>query len=422
LDYMRRRIRPWCADNEPGLGTTIARSVQERRHCLFLQADDQESTNPFRFDGARISPMKIAIITGSRADRGPLEMVFQALDVYGQPDGKPLFPRWIDITPTGHKPDLVQIAAASACWIGGELAEKHVDLVVVHGDRYEILGAVMGTNMMGIPIAHLAGGDVTEGSADDCYRHAITKLSHLHFPNCPESAARITQMGEESERVHMVGDPAIDRILKTPLLGKQETFRAVGLPGFHRGLLVSLHPDTLGHTQSLVNALLDALRGLPSDLGIILIGPNADPGHQTIELAWQLLASRPNTVYHPDLPGNVFLSLLKHCDGLVGNSSAGFYEAPCFGLPVINIGDRQKGRRPAGLLYECKPTSDAISSKISGVLHGTLGREAQELIGRCSTKQSIGDGHAAERIADIIGSIKDPKSLLRKRFQTIDLG
>src|SRR6266550_4795731 len=133
----------------------------------------------------------------------------------------------------------VRIAATAATSVSEELKIMCADLVIVHGDRYEILGAAMGANMMGVPITHLAGGDVTEGSADDSYRHAITKLSHLHFPNCAESAARIVQMGEEPGRVHMVGDPAIDRILQTPLLSKDEAFRAIGLLAAQRALLVS---------------------------------------------------------------------------------------------------------------------------------------------------------------------------------------
>src|SRR6266550_8347780 len=184
--------------------------------------------------------MKIAIITGSRADRGPLEMVFGALDAYGLSHRLgPEYPRWINVGPSDKSIPIVRVAAAAANTVSMELEADPADLVIVHGDRYEILGAVMGANMTGVPVAHLAGGDVTEGSVDDSYRHAITKLSHLHFPNCDESAARIVQMGEEPERVHMIGDPAIDRILQTPLLSKDEAFRAIGLLAAQRALLVS---------------------------------------------------------------------------------------------------------------------------------------------------------------------------------------
>ncbi len=367
--------------------------------------------------------MKIAIITGSRADRGPLEVVFQALDDYGIGNGqpnRPLFPRWIDVEKVAESwgkcpsPFHIHVTAQCATWTSGDLLSKPTDLVIVHGDRYEILGAVIGANMMGVPIAHIAGGDVTEGSADDSYRHAITKLSHLHFPNCAESAARIIQMGEDPERVHMVGDPAIDRILQTPLLGKDETFRAVGLLAVQRALLVSLHPETLGDTGATLNALLGALKALDGAIGIVLIGPNADLGHQTIELAWQPLASaRPNTVYCPDLPANVFLSLLKHCDVMAGNSSAALYEAPAFGLPAVNIGDRQHGRSKHFLVRDCYPDKTSISIAIKWAIAEGRTRISPE---------KFGDGHAAERIANVIGGIKDPKSLLRKRFQTIDMG
>src|SRR5580693_5244346 len=248
--------------------------------------------------------MRIAVITGSRADRGPLDMVHAALIRAGHAV------RWIDVEPglpVIHKSEAVSIAAITATAVAGDLASMPTDLVVLLGDRYEILGAAMGANMMAVPIAHLSGGDITEGSADDCYRHAITKLSHLHFPTHAAAADRIIAMGEEPERVHMVGCPGIDRILATELLDREATFRAVGLAMAPRLIVVSWHPNTLGgDTAAETGELVTALADLDEAVALAMIGPNADPGAQMIEAGFATIGQhRPNAAYHPHLDAEV---------------------------------------------------------------------------------------------------------------------
>jgi UDP-hydrolysing UDP-N-acetyl-D-glucosamine 2-epimerase len=294
------------------------------------------------------------------------------------------------------------------------------DLAIVHGDRHEVLGAVVGMNARGIPIAHIGGGDVTEGSQDDCFRHAITKLSHLHFASHQEVAERIDQMGEDPDRVYVTGCPGIDMVMATPTLGYTETMGAVGLLDgmtakrdlkLGKCLLVLFHPNTLGDTAAELEALSVALSRRTEAL--VLLGPNADAGSDIIRREWQrLAANRPDTVYHDNVSPQVFYSLMKWCDVMVGNSSAGFYEAPYFGIPVVNIGDRQKGRpipyNVGHTMFSADPA--AISITITKMMD--LGRLSQQI-------GLYGDGHAAERIAKVIGEIKEPKALLRKKFRDI---
>ena len=372
--------------------------------------------------------MKIAIITGSRADRGALEMVWDALapahDV-----------RWIEVGPDRPPDDRWEVAygAAQALdrasrelwgWLGGDGADLP-DLVIIHGDRYEILAASLAANILGVPIAHMGGGDITEGSQDDCYRHAITKLSHLHFPTNQPAADRLLQMGEDPARVHMVGDPGIDRNMATELLGRDETFAAVGLaptfrPATNRSwaspaqcLLVNFHPNTLGDTRAELDALSRALHARPRGVSVVLIGPNADAGNDIIRQRWDWLAQSSDVVYHEDLPGCAFLSLLRWCDVFVGNSSAGFYEAPSFGTPTLNIGDRQKGRLAASSVTTVKPDAAEIANGIKALL--SFAGFGKHLM----VKNPYGDGHAAERIAAVIGGITNPGTLLRKRFREV---
>lgn len=352
--------------------------------------------------------MKVALITGSRADRAALEMVEAAL----KPNHET---RWIVF---GALPPADRWDVSRNAWEALEEITRELwgaaggwmpDLVIVHGDRYEILAATMAANILGLPIAHLGGGDLTEGSQDDCFRHAITKLSHLHFPTNADAGIRIEQMGEDPSRVHVVGDPGIDLLMQTPLMGRDETFAAVSLAVCDRLLLVVFHPNTLGDTAAELDALTVALRR--QDAAIVLIGPNADAGSNLIRNEWTRLSQYSRrAIFHENLARPLFLSLLKHCDMLIGNSSAGFYEAPCFGTPAINIGDRQQGRTKPSNVMTVHAEAAEISKGINGVLHFSgFGKLLQ-------VANPYGDGHAAERIAKVIAAVGDPKALLRKRF------
>ncbi len=358
--------------------------------------------------------MRVAVISGSRADRGALDVVYQALVKEDS-----CHSRWISVAQCqpvdADSPDQCAVrAAVSAREVTEELIRYHPDWVMLYGDRYEILGAAMAAYVSGYPIAHLSGGDITEGSADDCMRHAISKLAHLHFPDNRDSACRLIQMGEDPATVHMVGSPQIDRILQTKVFSREDTFREVG---FHfrgppeKAILVCLHPNTLGDTGHEIHELRKALWALPEDIALIMVGPNSDPGNWGIaEQLLELNIDRHNTVYHTVLSDHVYISLLAHCDMMVGNSSAGLHEAPSFATPAVNIGDRQKGRLKASSVIDCVPEKDDILRAIEcAFMHPKSA--AMEFC-----RNPYGDGDAAPKIVKILKSIGDPRALLRKRF------
>jgi UDP-hydrolysing UDP-N-acetyl-D-glucosamine 2-epimerase len=324
--------------------------------------------------------------------------------------------RWVEWTPIGRVIHAMQKVMVSLSHQPGGPA----DLVVVHGDRHEILAAAVASNVMGVPVAHIGGGDLTEGSQDDCFRHAITKLAHLHFPSNADSADRIVQMGEQPSRVHVTGCPGLDMVAETEILSREDTFRSACLTPCERLVLVVFHPNTLGDTRAEVKALTDALE--PRREAIVLCGPNADEGCDIIRSAWDWLivkalpdstpvsdprARTGRVVGHDNLEPRVFHSLMAHADVMVGNSSAGFYEAPHFGIPVVNIGDRQLGRVVPPNVTTVGPDAEMISAVVDQAMampRNTLGSSL------------YGDGHAAARIAGVISAIWDPKPLLRKQF------
>ncbi len=354
--------------------------------------------------------MRVAVISGSRADRGALDVVYQALV-----KEEDCWARWISVAhcqpvDADSQDQCAVRAAVASREVVEELVRYHPDWVLLYGDRYEILGAAMAAYVSGYPIAHLSGGDITEGSADDCMRHAISKLAHLHFPDNRDSERRLIQMGEDPATVHMVGSPQVDRLLRTELLSREATFEEFGYVPKH-AMLVCLHPNTLGDTSREVHELCEALRALPPDIALIIVGPNSDPGNWGItEQLLDLANEGTNRLYHTVLEDRLYISLLSHCDMMVGNSSAGLHEAPTFATPAVNIGDRQKGRLKASSVIDCVPEKDDILRAIEcAFVHPKSA--AMEFC-----RNPYGDGDAAPKIVKILKSIGDPKALLRKRF------
>lgn len=298
--------------------------------------------------------MKIAVVSTSRADLGALQPVAAQIGLW-------------------EKVDFIK-------WNGQDI---NATMAVICGDRFETVKLAFQLNLARIPIAHLSGGDLTEGSQDDCFRHAITKLSHLHFPTNEESYNRVIQLGEEQWRVHNFGSPSIDSIKARPLWGREATLQPFGLED-GPFVLVCLHPNTFGKTGFELSELYSYLMLLPPDTKKILIGPNADA--EADKITYQFIVwseTMPNTKYIKDVPRVHFLSLMKHCVEMVGNSSSMIYEAPTLGTKTVMIGDRQQGRKPI-----------------------------------------TGDGESARRIAKVIcaAAVNDPQSLLRKRFVDLEYG
>lgn len=283
------------------------------------------------------------------------------------------------------------------------------DILLVLGDRYEILGVVSTALLLQIPVAHIAGGDTSEGAFDESIRHAITKMSHLHFVTNPVSADRVRQMGENPDHIHCVGSPGLDFIHNHDFTSRDQFFADVGLSPREKTVVVTLHPTTVGDQNPVddAEALCQALDTLGDDVGIILTGANADPGGAAMNAVFAAFAAeRANAVYHTSLGQSRYLHALKYGDLCVGNTSSGLYEAPSFGIPTVNIGTRQLGRLKARSVVDCAMNPAAISAAMQAAL----------ALPRGQADTLFGDGHASEKIVATLASLDDPRALLQKRF------
>jgi UDP-hydrolysing UDP-N-acetyl-D-glucosamine 2-epimerase len=284
------------------------------------------------------------------------------------------------------------------------LARLQPDLLLVLGDRYEILCCAIAATLARIPIAHIAGGDVTEGAFDEGFRHAITKLSHIHFVTNPDSARRVRQMGESN--VHVTGNPGLDLIRQTKILPRNEFFEALGLAPAQTNFLLTFHPVTLARDSLAqfeeVLAALDA----QADAAIIITGSNADPeGRQIDARARDFALSHDNCIFVPSLGTERYLSALAQMDVMVGNSSSGLTEAPSFGIPTVNVGKRQEGRLKAASVFDAPPRREDIRDAI----------ERARARGRRDTVNPYGDGRSNEKIVRILKAVTDAATLVQKK-------
>ncbi len=314
----------------------------------------------------------------------------------------------IDMKLAGDTPEAVTSALATGIdGLGKAFARLRPDLVLILGDRYEILGAATAATLARIPIAHIAGGDLTEGAVDDAFRHAITKMSHLHFVTTDDAAQRVRQMGEDPTRVIVTGSPGLDRIRTTPLMDRTALFAAVGLPPLDRFLMVTFHPETLSaDSRAACGEMLAALHQLGPEVGLVFSGSNADvEGRAVGGMIADFVRSHPNAVLHASLGSARYFSALKHADAVVGNSSSGLYEAPSFGTPSVNIGDRQKGRVRAASVID-------VAARQADIYRGL--QRAMEMDGT-GIVNPYGDGHAAEKIVAALKAVGG-LGTLQKRF------
>lgn len=273
------------------------------------------------------------------------------------------------------------------------------DMVIVLGDRFEIFAVVAAAHLMGIPVAHMSGGDVTEGAVDDAIRHSITKMSTLHFPGCAESAKRIIQMGEQPGAVYNVGDPGIENCLTLPLLLRTELFENLQFPGILKDYsVVTFHPVTMEKdtAKEQVYALIEAMDAFP-DMSYIITMANADAGGRAINGIWlEEGAKRNNWLVVQSLGVQRYLSAAKYAKLVIGNSSSGIYEAPALGTPTINIGDRQKGRMMAKSIICCEPKKEQIVCAMSEALNEEFQENALHV------ESPFGDGTTSDQIVKIV--------------------
>ena len=296
------------------------------------------------------------------------------------------------------------------------LEELRPDLVLVLGDRFEIFAAVIAAHVALIPVAHIHGGELTEGAIDDAFRHSITKMSHLHFVSTQEYANRVIQLGEQPGSVFVTGGLGVDAISQLELLSKSELESILNFKFGEKNLLITLHPVTLelASADKQINELLAALDKLP-DINYIFTSPNADPGSNHIGQAIEkFVATHENSSFFSSLGQLNYFSCIQFVDGVVGNSSSGILEIPTFRKGTINIGDRQRGRIQSSSVINC-------------------GLDRQEILNAIETLYSIGFSQQLLSISNpyghvgasfkILNKIKDfsVKTNLSKAFYNLEL-
>lgn len=293
------------------------------------------------------------------------------------------------------------------------LQQLHPDLLLVLGDRFEIFAAVAAALVARIPVAHLHGGELSEGSFDESLRHCITKMSHLHFVAAEEYRQRVTQLGEDPQRVFMVGGLAGDGIRKLKLLQRSALEAALGINLSGRNLLITFHPATLDQESAVAQMaeLLAALDEL-SDVRLIFTLPNADTeGRALSAMVRQYAAVHPNAHAFTSLGQLRYLSCLQFVDGVVGNSSSGLTEAPTFRVGTVNIGDRQSGRLVADSVIDCPAERAAIGRALRQLF-------APAFRARLATvRNPYGEGGASAKIAAVLRDYP-LQGIIKKVFYT----
>ena len=366
---------------------------------------------------------KIAVFTGTRAEYGLLYWLMK--DIQANPHlqlqtivaAMHLSPEfgstWQQIESDGFQIDakiemllssdtstgIVKSIGLGTIGFADALQRLSPDILIVLGDRFEALAVVQAALIMRIPVAHLHGGEVTEGAYDDAIRHAITKMSYLHFTAAEPYRQRVIQMGEAPERVFNVGAFGLDHLMRSPKMSKAELIDSLSFDLGEKYFLVTYHSVTLANEDPVETfaALLTALDKF-QDFKLVLTYPNADNGGRTIiPLLEQYATTQPDRVLAiPSLGFQRYLSVMAAASVVIGNSSSGIIEAPSFGVPTVNIGTRQTGRLAATSVLHCGSNASqiraAIDMAISLKFHtGTKG-----------TVNPYGEGNASQKVVDIL--------------------
>ena len=300
---------------------------------------------------------------------------------------------------------------------GEAYARLRPDIVVVLGDRFEIFGAVAACLVSRIPVAHIHGGEITEGVFDDAIRHCITKMSHLHFTATDQYRNRVIQLGEAPDRVFNVGATGLDNIAGLELLGKEELESELNLKFNKRNLLVTFHPVTLepDTSREQFGNLLAALDNL-DDTHLIFTKANADTDGRVInEVTDQYVSANSHKSAVFTSMGQLrYLSTMKRVDAVVGNSSSGIIEAASFKIGTVNIGDRQKGRIKAESIVDCEPTTEDITRALEKVLSSEFKTKIRDVT------NPYGDGNTAVKIKDILKN-RPLDNIIKKKFYDLKL-
>ena len=297
-------------------------------------------------------------------------------------------------------------------------SEQKPDLLVVLGDRFEIFAVAAAAHMIGIPTAHISGGDVTEGAVDDVIRHCITKMSVLHFPGCEQSRKRIIQMGEQPENVFNVGEPGVENCLKRELMSRDALAANLQFPYIKGNYsVVTFHPVTMENNtaERQMQELISAMEEIP-DMAYIVTLANADAGGRMINEIWMREGKKhPYWLIVPSLGVLRYLSAVKYAKLVVGNSSSGVVEVPSMKTPTINIGDRQKGRMMADSVICCEPKCKDIVRAMKTALTNDFQEKAEHV------KSPFGDGSTSEQIMEhILKFLHSERTTQEKKFYDIE--
>jgi len=365
---------------------------------------------------------KICVVTGSRAEYGllrwPMEEIRTCPDLTLQliVTGAHLAPEfgltYQEIEADGFRIDsrvemllssdsAVAIAKSMGLALIGfsdALQRLQPDMLLVLGDRYEILAAVTAAMVARIPVAHLHGGEASEGAYDESMRHCITKMSHLHFVAAEPYRRRVIQLGEDPAHVFVVGGLGVDAIRRRKLLDRSALEAALGIRLAKRSLLITFHPPTL-EEQSATQQMTEVLAALDelSDTQLLFTMPNADTeGRALLAMVQRYVEGRRNAHAFTSLGQLRYLSCLQFVDGVVGNSSSGLTEAPTFRVGTVNIGDRQKGRLKAMSVIDCGPDRKSIGSALRQLFSADF-RSALAQV-----RNPYGEGGASEMIMAVL--------------------
>lgn len=366
---------------------------------------------------------RVCVITGTRADYGLLYPLIRLLDTDNDFDLKLVvtgshlsshfgmtyrqieadgftIDKKIDILMSADSPSAVSKAMGLAMIGFGDCFESMCpELVIVLGDRYEILAAVSAAVVASIPVAHLHGGELTQGAFDEFFRHAITKMSLLHFTSCEDYRKRVIQLGEQPEHVFNVGAIGIENIRNLELVSKEDLSLSLRFSLEQPYALVTFHPVTLEKSgiEQQMEALFQAMDEIEG-MKFIITKSNADDGGQWIndQIDAYADANADRVIAVASLGQRRYLSAMKYCTFVIGNSSSGIIEAPSLHVPTIDIGNRQKGRLAAASVLHCEPNARSIVQAIHTVQSYEFQKSLPSLV------NPYGDGRVSGRIVDRI--------------------
>jgi GDP/UDP-N,N'-diacetylbacillosamine 2-epimerase (hydrolysing) len=381
---------------------------------------------------------KICVVTGSRADYGLLRWVMQGIkednlmslqilatgshlsSLFGltfkeiEADGFVIDKKIEVLSDSDASLGTLESIASGITGCANAFRELQPDLIIVLGDRFEVFAAATAALVMGIPVAHVHGGEITLGAFDEALRHSITKMSHLHFVAAEEYRKRVIQLGENPSNVFLVGGLGIDSMVKQQLIEKSKLAEILGVDFQEKNLLITFHPVTLEgeNSERQMSELLLALSELKNTT-LIFTMPNADPNsRKLIKMIDEFTLKHLNSKSFVSLGQQLYLSLISVVDGVLGNSSSGLTEVPSFNKGTVNIGDRQTGRLKAESVIDCLPSKQSILDAVSRLYSFEFQSNLLDVT------NPYGEGGASTRIVDILRATS-LEGITKKKFHDL---